>query len=225
MFDLAFAIEILPQLLQAVILSLLIVVCSFLAALLLGFPLLLCRLSRLAAVARPASLFVEFVRSTPLLVQIYFFFFVLPSAGIRLSPVITGIIALSMHYSCYMSEIYRSGIQSIPFGQWDATIALGFSRQDTYRFVVLPQMVPTLIPLAGNLLVFMIKDTPLLASIGVADIMFVAQGISQDHYQFLEPITMCGLIFMVLSAITGGLVRATARVFGREWLGRTGLHG
>src|SRR6185295_19818523 len=134
-------------------------ICGFLIALVLGIPLMLWRRSGVVAVSRTTAFFVEFVRSTPLLVQIYCFYYVLPDIGIRLDPITTGIIALSLHYGCYMSEVYRSALEAIPTGQWDATTALGYSRRDTYRFLILPQVIPRIIPTAGAFLLYMVKDS------------------------------------------------------------------
>ncbi len=224
-FDFALAWDIVPTLLRASVLSVAIVVAGFAAAVIGGLPLLLLRRARQRMVARAAGFLVEFVRSTPLLVQIYFFFFVLPDLGIRLPPVATGIIALGFHYACFMSEIYRSVLDAVPAGQWDGTTALSFSRYHAYRHVILPQILPRFVPAAGNLLIFMLKDTPLLASIGVADIMFVAKDISIDRYQFLEPVTVCGVIFLILSTATSLLVRFAQSLVESSWSGHARLRG
>ena len=155
-----------------------------------------------------------------MLVQIYFFFFVLPDIGIVLSPVATGIVAMTIHYGCYMSEVYRSGLESIPNGQWEAVTSLGFPQFSAYRHVILPQVVPRIIPAAGNFLVFMFKDSPLLAAISVREVMFVAIQHGVDEFQFLEPITMCGLVFLVLSLGSATAIRKVEARVGYVWLGR-----
>ena len=224
-FDTALAVQILPTLMRATGVSIFVTICGFLIALLLGIPLMLARRSGWGAVSRITAFFIEFVRSTPLLVQIYFFFYVLPDIGIRLDPITTGIIAVSLHYGCYLSEVYRSGIEAIPTGQWDASTALGFSRRDNFCFIILPQMIPRIIPTAGNFLVYMVKDSPLLASIGVAEVMFVAKDISQERFQYLEPITMCGLIFLLFSSSFSALLRYTETMVGRTWVAKDRFHG
>lgn len=219
-FKLDVAIAVLPKLLAATGITIYVTVAAFVLALVLGFPLLLMRRSRLKFIARPTSVMVEFIRSTPLLVQIYFFFFVLPDLGIVLSPVATGIIAMTIHYGCYMSEVYRSSLESIPHGQWDAVTSLGFSRFDAYRQVILPQMIPQMIPAVGNFLVFMFKDSPLLAAISAREVMFVATQHGIDNFQYIEPITMCGLIFLTLSLGSAAVIRRVEARVGRAWLGR-----
>lgn len=219
-FDTKLAVEVLPLLIEATGITIYVTVTAWMLAMVIGFPLLLLRRTRIRLIARPINFLVEFIRSTPILVQIYFFFYVLPDFGIVLSAVATGIFAMTLHYGCYMSEVYRSGLESIHHGQWDAVTALGFSRIDTYRYVILPQMVPPLVPASGNFLVFMIKDSPLLASIGATELMFVASGIGMDTFQYLEPITMVGLIFLVLSLLGAAGTRLVEARVGRVWLGK-----
>ena len=180
-FDTKLAVEVLPLLIEGTGITLYVTVTAWMLAMVIGFPLLLLRRTRIRLISRPIGFLVEFIRSTPILVQIYFFFFVLPDLGLVLSPVATGIFAMTLHYGCYMSEVYRSGLESIHHGQWDAVTALGFSRIDTYRYVILPQIVPPLVPASGNFLVFMMKDSPLLASIGATELMFIRQWDRYGH--------------------------------------------
>ncbi len=219
-FNLNVAYELLPKLVEAAGVTIYVTVAAFALALVLGLPLLLLRRSGGWFIARSTGLFIEFVRSTPLLVQIYFFFFVLPSIGIVLPPITTGVVAIGIHYGCYMSEVYRSALESIARGQWDAAVALNFSRVDVYRRIFLPQMIPPMIPAAGNLLVYMLKDTPLLASISVSEMMFVAIQHGTDHFQYIEPITICGIIFLVLSVVFAAVIRGIEARAGHVWLGR-----
>lgn len=216
-FDFDFAIEILPKLIAATEATIILAVAAFLFSLVIGLLLLLLRRTKSALVSRATGFFVEFIRSTPLLVQVYFFFFVLPDVGIRLDPLTTGIVALAVHYGCYMSEVYRSGLESIPIGQWDAVTALGFSRYSSYVWIILPQLIPKIIPPAGNFLIWMIKESPLIAAIGAVELIFVAKDISQDRFQFLEPITMVGIIFLVLSVIGALLIRLAEATIGASW--------
>jgi len=224
-FDTAFAIQILPALLEATRVTIVATVFGFFFALVLGLPLMLGRRSGGVVLSRVTASFVEFVRSTPLLVQIYCFYYVLPDIGIRLDPITTGIIALSLHYGCYMSEVYRSALEAIPTGQWDAATALGYSRRDTYRWIILPQMIPRVVPTAGTYLVYMIKESPLLASIGVAELMFVAKDIGQERFQYLEPITMCGLIFLLFSSTFSALLTYVEAAVGRTWVSKDRFRG
>ncbi|HZR02854.1 MAG TPA: ectoine/hydroxyectoine ABC transporter permease subunit EhuD [Burkholderiales bacterium] len=217
MFDFAFALRILPKLADAAITSIWITLLSFVLALLLGVPLALLRRSRWPTVTRSTTAIVDFVRCTPLLVQLYFLYFALPGFGIRLSPLATGVIALSAHYGCYMSEVYRSGLEAIPRGQWDAAVALSLPRSQTYLSVILPQAITPIIPAAGNYLVHMFKETPLLSTISVVEMMFVSAEIGADSFRYLEPITLCGLLFLAMSITAAMLIRLGEAFYGLRW--------
>lgn len=219
-FDFHVVAEVLPLILKGVLITIPVTVTGWVLAALIGFPLLLLRRSRWWPLRWLVGGFIEFIRSTPILVQIYFYFYVLPGMGLVLEPITTGILALTIHYGCYMSEAYRSGLESVHHGQWDAVSALGFSKFDVYRYVILPQMVPPLIPALGNFLILMIKDSPLLASIGVVEMMFYVTGYSMDNFRFLEPITIVGLIFLTLSLASASAIRFLEAKVGRDWLVR-----
>jgi ectoine/hydroxyectoine ABC transporter, permease protein EhuD len=150
---------------------------------------------------------VEFIRSTPLVLQIFFVFYVGPQFGLRLSPWTAGMIAIGLHYAAYLSEVYRAGIEAVPRGQWEACRALNMSTRDTYLRVIIPQALPPSIAGMGNYLVGIFKDTPMLSVIGVAELMHAANAIGAENYRFLEPFTLVGLIFLAISLPTVGLVR------------------
>jgi polar amino acid transport system permease protein len=150
---------------------------------------------------------VEFVRSTPLLIQLYFLYYVLPEYGLTLSPLVIGILALGLHYSCYTAEVYRAGIEAVPRGQWEAARALSLSPQATWRRVILPQAVPPTLPVLGNYLIAMFKDTPLLAAITVMEMLQTAKLIGAESFRYLEPLTITGVVFLVVSLAASCLVR------------------
>ncbi|WP_433859900.1 ectoine/hydroxyectoine ABC transporter permease subunit EhuD [Streptomyces kronopolitis] len=159
----------------------------------------------------PVSVFVEFVRNTPLLVQLFFLFFVLPGWGLTFAPLTTGVIGLGLHYSTYTSEVYRAGIDGVPPGQWEAATALSLPRRRTWIAVILPQAFRRVVPALGNYVIAMFKDTPLLAGITVADMLFQANSISATTFDYLEPITVVGVLFVVISYPTSLLLRALER--------------
>jgi len=217
MFDFSFAFSIFPQLAVAALTTLFITVASFLFALLVGIPVLLLRRSRWQLVSQTTTAVVDFIRCTPILVQLYFLYFAMPEFGVRLSPLATGLLVFSVHYGCYMSEVYRAGLEAIPAGQWDACVALSLPRPETYRSILLPQMIYPIIPAAGNYLVHLFKETPLLASISVVEMMFVSAEIGADRFRYLEPITLCGLLFLIMSITAAGLIRTAELFYGRHW--------
>ena len=215
-WDSEFALEILPRLLEATIVTIQATLGGFGLAVVLGLVLALARRSTLKLISWPATAFIEFVRSTPLLVQLFFLFFVLPLYGIALSPLLTGIIGLGVHYATYMSEVYRAGIESVARGQWEAARALNFSPLHTWRRIVLPQAVPPMIPAFGNYFIVMFKETPLLSAITVVELLRVAQNIGARHFRYLEPITLVGVIFFLLSYPAAILVRRLEARFVRN---------
>ena len=198
-FDWQYAGQIAPVLLQATITTLGATVGGFTLAVVLGLLIAVVRLSG----SRPASAcivaFVEIVRSTPLLVQLFFAFYVLPEFGIALSPLTTGIAALGLHYSAYTSEVYRAGILGVMRGQWEAATALNLSSRDTWLRIILPQAIPPVLPPLGNYLLAMFKDTPLLATITVSELLGTALNLASQSFRYNEPLLLVGLIFLMLS--------------------------
>jgi len=206
-FDWHYAWVILPRLAQGLVVTLEATVLGMAVALTLGLALALARRSRYRVIAWPTGVLVEFVRSTPLLVQIYFLFYVLPDAGVRLSPLATGVLALGLHYAAYCSEVYRAGLESVPKGQWDAAIALNLSRWRTMRDIIIPQAIPPIVPALGNYLVAMFKDTPLLSAITVLEALQAAKLIGAESFRYIEPLTLVGVLFLVLSLVSAVAIR------------------
>jgi polar amino acid transport system permease protein len=206
-WDWAYAVDVLPDILGAFAVTLQATLAGFALAVLLGLAWAVARLAPLAWLARGVSWIVEFVRSTPLLIQLYFLYYVLPEYGPTLSPLVIGILALGLHYSCYTAEVYRAGIEAVPRGQWEAARALNLSSSATWRRVILPQAVPPTLPMLGNYLIAMFKDTPLLAAITVMEMLQTAKLIGAESFRYLEPLTITGLVFLVVSLIASYLVR------------------
>jgi polar amino acid transport system permease protein len=207
MFQWDFALQLLPELLGALWVTVLAAAWGMALALALGLAWAMARQSPRRSLSWPAAWAVEFVRSTPLLVQVYFLFYVLPGLGLKLSPLPTGILALGLHYSAYTSEVYRAGIEGVPRGQWEAAVALNLSRYQAFRYVVLPQAVPPSIPALGNYLVAMVKDTPMLSAITVLELLQTAKIIGAETFRYLEPLTLVGALFLALSLCSAALVR------------------
>lgn len=206
-FDWAFAWEILPTLGSALIITIQATVLGMALAVVLGLALALLRRAPTRWISAPVGLFIEFVRSTPLLVQIYFLFYVLPQSGVQLSPLTTGILALGVHYAAYCAEVYRAGIEAVPRGQLEAATALNLSPWRTAVGVVLPQAIPPVVPALGNYLVAMFKDTPLLSAITVVELLQQSKIIGSATFRYTEPLTLVGLLFLVLSLAAAWGVR------------------
>jgi polar amino acid transport system permease protein len=203
-----YAWEILPRLLEATVNTLIAAAAGYLIALVLGLVFALAQRSDSKVLTFVVREFVEFVRSTPLLLQIFFIFYVGPQFGITLSPWVSGMIAIGLHYSCYLSEVYRGGLDSVPKGQWEAATALNMTTVQTYRRLIIPQAIPPAIPGMGNYLVGIFKDTPMLSVIGVAELIHTANSIGSETWRYLEAYTIVGIIFLALSLPAAGLIRA-----------------
>lgn len=213
-WDWDFALEILPALLQGLKVTVQATILGILVAMTLGLVLAMARRSERRWVSWPVGGLVEGVRSTPLLAQLFFLYFVLPEFGVVLSPMVIGVLGLGIHYACYTSESYRAGIESVPRGQWEAAVALNMSQATRWRYVVLPQAVPTVIPALGNYLVAMFKEAPLLSTVTVLELLAVARSIQSVTFRGLEPFTMAGLLFLAVSIPASILVRYLERRYG-----------
>ncbi|HJL18320.1 MAG TPA: ectoine/hydroxyectoine ABC transporter permease subunit EhuD [Sandaracinaceae bacterium LLY-WYZ-13_1] len=200
--------QVLPHLIEGLVVTLQAVAGGTAIALVLGMVWALLRRSSRRWLTAPVGLLVELVRSTPLLVQLYFFYYsVLPALGLAGQPLVTGVVALGVHYSTYTSEVYRSGIDGIARGQWEAAWALGLTRWQAYRHVILPQAVPPVIPVLGNYVIAMFKDSPLLAAIAVVEVLTRALSFGAEHFRYLEPLTMVGVLYLVMSSLSGRATR------------------
>ncbi len=215
-WDWAFAVEIIPQLIEGVIVTIEATLLGSLLALILGLCWAILRRSRNRLVSRSVSFFVEFVRGTPLLVQLYFLFFILPDVGIFLSALLAGVLGLGIHYSAYTAEVYRAGIDNVSKGQWEAAKACNFSPWQTWTHVIVPQAVPPMIPALANYLVAMFKETPLLSAITVLELMNQARSIANFSYRYLEPMTLVGAFFLIVSVPVVIILRQLEQRYARR---------
>jgi polar amino acid transport system permease protein len=210
-----FTFEIIPALLAGAQITIIATLCSAALALVLGLFMALGQRSSNRYVSNVFFYTAQFVRGTPLLVQLYFLFYVLPDFGIKLSPLVAGIAGFGLHYAMYVSEVYRAGIENVPRGQWDAARACNLRTYDIWKHIILPQAIPPMIPALANYLVGMFKETPLLSVVTVLELMGQATIISNYTYRYIEPITLVGLIFLVISLISVIALRGLERRYGR----------
>ncbi|UWQ93562.1 ectoine/hydroxyectoine ABC transporter permease subunit EhuD (plasmid) [Aliisedimentitalea scapharcae] len=194
--------ELLPRFIEAAGKTLLAAGGGYLIAVVLGLVLVLAQRTPWRPLTFCVREVVEFVRSTPLLLQVFFVFYVGPQFGINLSPWTSGLIAIGVHYAAYLSEVYRGGIESVPKGQWEAATAINMSTVQTYRRLIIPQALPPAISGMGNYLVGIFKDTPMLSVIGVAELMHTANAVGAQSYRYLEPYTLVGVLFLAISLPT-----------------------
>ena len=214
-WDWDFALSILPTLLQGLQITLLATVLGVVVAAVLGLVFALLRRSPSRAVTRTTGFVVEFIRGTPLLVQLYFIFYVLPDIGLRLPALAAGVLGMGLHYAAYFAEVYRGGIESVPRGQWEAARATNLTARQTWVHVVLPQAMPPMIPAMANYVLAMFKETPLLSAITVMELMGQARSVANSTYRYVEPITLVGVCFLIVSIISVVGLRWLERRFGR----------
>ena len=212
----AFFVSILPIILKGLIVTVEATIIGFAIALVLGLIFALLRRVPLRIISWPTAVVVEFVRDTPLLVQLYFLYFVLPMYGLRMPAFVTGMLALGIQYSAYTSEVYRGGLDAIDSGQWEAAKALNLSAVRTYRDIVIPQAIPRIVPAMGNYLVSMIKDTPVLSAVTVLEMLSMATMIGDRVFRYFVPLTTVGMMFLILTLISSVLVRLVERALPRQ---------
>lgn len=212
-WDWAYAFSCIPHLLQGLQITLLVTFFGFAIALVLGFVLVFLRMARIPIVSPAAALFVEFIRGTPFLIQLFFLFYVVPNWGLTLSAIVTGIIAIGIFNSAYVSEIYRAGIEDIAPGQWEACLTVGLPVRRVWLGIIIPQAFVSVLPMLGNVVIGMFKETAVLSTITVMELL--ARGMDQGftHFRFIEPLTMVGAMYLVISYTAA---RAVRRLEGRR---------
>ncbi|MFJ5831550.1 ectoine/hydroxyectoine ABC transporter permease subunit EhuD [Streptomyces sp. NPDC093089] len=203
MWDGEAAGDALPTVLEGFGVTLLATALGFAVAVVLGLVLAVAGRAGPRWVAVPLAGAAGFVRSTPLLVQLFAAWVLIPS----LDALALGVLVLGVHYATYLSEVYRTGIDAVPRGQWEACTALSLPRRRVWRTVVLPQAVRNVLPPLGNYAVSLFKETPLLSVITVHEMVHEANTFGSTHFAYLESFTLAGAVFLLASWPTSLLVR------------------
>lgn len=199
MFSLDDMILFLPSLLRGAMLTIAVSLLAFGLALVCGLVTGIARISRLWPLRTMAAIYIQFIRGTPLLLQLFFIYYVLPYGGIVLSPFVSGVAGLTLNYTAYMAEVFRSGIQAIPKGQWEAGASVGMSRRLMLRRIILPQAVRIIVPSIGNFFVAIFKDSALVSVITMRDLMFSGQLLASATYKHFEIFAMVAVIYFLIS--------------------------
>ncbi|CAN1606318.1 amino acid ABC transporter permease [Pseudomonas sp. B21-028] len=207
--------------LQGAVLTLFLCLCSIVASSLLGFITALARLSSSAVAFGIASFYASFFRGTPLLIQILLIYLGLPQLGLVPGAVTAGIIALSLNYGAYLSEIFRAGILGVPHGQREASLALGLSETVIFWRVTLPQAMRTIIPPTTNQFISMLKDSSLISVMGVWEVMFLAQSYGRSSYRYIEMLTTAAIIYWLMSIALELIQARMERHYGKAYLKRS----
>ena len=207
-FSLDDIVTFLPTLLQGAVITITVSLLAFALACVLGLALGLMRLAQLLPVRMVAAAYIQFIRGTPLLLQLFFIYYVLPYSGVTLSPFASGVIGLTINYAAYMAEVFRSGIQAIAKGQWEAGFAVGMSRGLLMRRIVMPQALRIIIPALGNFFVSIFKDSALVSVLTLRDLMFSGQLLASATFKHFEIFTMVAVIYFLISYPAAKLVEA-----------------
>lgn len=196
-------------LIATVILALSCISLGFAGGILIG----MARISRNRVVYAAATVYVEGFRGTPLLVQIFIIYFGLASFGIFLDPFVAGIAALSMNTAAYQAEIFRGGVQSIPKGQMEAARSMGLSYNQAMFQVIIPQALRNSLPSYTNEFITMIKDTSLVYSIGVAELVLRAKLVTAVDFQSFVILSFVAVLYFILTFSTSRIMRYVERRF------------
>ena len=206
MFSLTEMISFLPALLEGAYLTITVSLLSFALATVIGLLVGIARISRLLPLRMLATPYVQFIRGTPLLLQLFFIYYVLPYGGIILTPFVSGLLGLTLNYSAYMAEVFRGGVLAIPKGQWEAGLSIGMSRRLLLRRIILPQALRIVIPALGNFFVSIFKDSALVSVVTMRDLMFSGQILAAATFKHFEIFAMVAAIYFLISYPTAKFV-------------------
>jgi ectoine/hydroxyectoine ABC transporter permease protein EhuD len=189
----------LPDLLRGALISVELTLSVMALSLVLGLVVALARLSRITPLRTVATVYVEVIRGTPCMLQLFYIYFVLPAFGVKVGPFAAGVVGLTVNYAAYLSEVYRAGIQAVAKGQVEAALSLGMSRAKMMRLVILPQALRIVVPPLGNYFISLFKDTALASTITVKELIFSGQIIAATNFQYFTIFTIAGIIYLALS--------------------------
>ena len=191
--------EFLPILLQGVWLTIVVTSGSLILSTLLGMVWALMRVSRVRALQQLAKVIVNAIRGIPIIVQLFYIYFVMPELGVTLSALQASIIGLGIAYSAYQAENFRAGIEAIDKGQIEASESLGMGWAMMMRRVILPQAVKIILPPYGNIMIMMLKDSSQASTITVAELTLQGQLIAASTFKYTSVLTIVAVLYLVMS--------------------------
>lgn len=196
-----------PKLFAGFLVTLSVAATAMPIALVFGLLLLAPRMERSAFLRFPTIGFIELLRNTPLLVQIYLIYFGLPLVGLYPSEFACGVLGIAMQHGAFLAETYRGAIESIPRAQWDAARAIGMGRLRVFRYVILPQAILKILGPLGNQLIILIKDTSLVSAIGVMELTMTGKMAIERSAASVEIFVAIAFFYLVLTTALGSAVR------------------
>ncbi len=220
LFNAQVAVENIGPLLTGLLLTVELTFVVIILALIFGLVVALAGMSRFAPLRWFIKAYVEVMRGTPLLLQLIYVYYVLPEIGIRLDAFTAAVLALTLNYSAYISEVYRGGIQAMPRGQHDAAAALGMTHALSMRRIILPQAIRIIIPTLGNYFIGLFKDTALCSAVSLQELVFTAQVQAALSFQYFTLYTVVAVMYFVVSfpaaRLVGYLERTTRAGYRRR---------
>lgn len=187
-----------PMIARAALMTVQISVFSMILAIFLGLIVIIIRLYAPAPLSILAKIYVEFIRGTPLLIQLFFIFYALPSIGIMLSPFLAAVLGLGLNYAAYEAENYRAGFNSVPRGQMEAALALGMNRKQSLRFVILPQAFRIVLPPVTNDFISLLKDSSLVSVITLVELTKLYNQLSATYFDYIGTGILISMVYLIL---------------------------
>lgn len=213
-FSEIFTLEYFIYLLKCARVSIIVALCSVIFGTIIGTLLAACRISNNKVLKSIATVYIDIVRGTPMMLQLMLFYFGLPlmikgysNMPFSTQVMITGIVGMSLNSGAYSAELIRSGIESIDVGQWEAAKSLGLNRKKIMTLIILPQAFKRIIPPMVSEFITLIKDSSLLSSFGAVELLMGAKTIGSKYYSYIIPLIMAGLIYLTLTTIVAFLSR------------------
>ena len=206
--------------------TLILSVFTVVIGLIVGVVLALMRLGKFKPLSLISAAYTEFIRGTPLMVQIFFIFYALPQMGIKIPNIsglgfdfprfASGILAMGLNSAAYVGEIVRAGIQAVDRGQTEAARSLGMNYFTTMRFIVIPQAIKNILPALGNEFVTVIKESSIVMTIGITELMFNTSQVYSSSFRYFESLIVCALIYFVMTFTTSRLLGVMERRMKRD---------
>jgi His/Glu/Gln/Arg/opine family amino acid ABC transporter permease subunit len=200
-FQFAYLLSIMPRLGAAALVNIRLAIVIAVLAIAGGTALTLLRVAKIAPVNAAVAVMISFIRGTPLLIQIFLFYYVLPVIGLDLAPETAGVAAIALNSSIFISETMRGGLQTIDPGQVEAASALSLSRRAIWQRVILPQLFRRILPVLVNEITIVVKGTALLSMITVVDVLRTAQQIASASYRPFETLVGAAILFLAMNLV------------------------
>lgn len=213
--DIKFIIDKLPFLLEGGLMTIKLTVITLFLGTILGVVLAVLKITKNSFIRGFASFYTWVFRGTPLILQLFFFYYALPIMGITMSPFTAAVIGLSLNCGAYMAEIIRGGIISIDKGQFEAAKALGFNYFQTMKKIILPQTFRVIIPPVGNEFIAMLKDTSLVSTIAMVELMRSATQISSATFKYTEMLFTAAVLYLAMTTVFSSIFSAIEKKLSR----------